>query len=75
MLSIIRVQVTGIKGSAPPPTTKLTVFYASGHESQLLLNANGYGIEHKLALFRRQLNYRVKQMGLADNFSSLEVQQ
>ncbi|KAJ6007262.1 hypothetical protein N7540_011238 [Penicillium herquei] len=50
-----RVHVMGIKGSAPPPTTKLAVFYPGGYQSEILLNATGYATSEKWDLVERQL--------------------
>ncbi|OJJ75559.1 hypothetical protein ASPBRDRAFT_51300 [Aspergillus brasiliensis CBS 101740] len=52
-----RVHVSGIRGSPPPPTTKLAVFYQGGYEAQLLLNATGYATEKKWDLFERQMRH------------------
>ncbi|GJP91900.1 DUF1446 domain-containing protein [Aspergillus niger] len=52
-----RVHVSGIRGSPPPPTTKLAVFYPGGYEAQLLLNATGYATDKKWDLFERQIRH------------------
>ncbi|OJI85780.1 hypothetical protein ABZX51_001140 [Aspergillus tubingensis] len=52
-----RVHVSGIRGSPPPPTTKLAVFYRGGYEAQLLLNATGYATDKKWDLFERQMRH------------------
>ncbi|KAL3264315.1 hypothetical protein ABHI18_000922 [Aspergillus niger] len=52
-----RVHVSGIRGSPPPPTTKLAVFYPGGYEAQLLLNATGYATDKKWDLFERQMRH------------------
>ncbi|GAQ46038.1 hypothetical protein ANI_1_3236024 [Aspergillus niger] len=52
-----RVYVSGIRGSPPPPTTKLAVFYRGGYEAQLLLNATGYATDKKWDLFERQMRH------------------
>lgn len=49
------MRVSGIKGSPPPPTTKLAIFYKAGYECQLLFNAAGYGWEQKCELFEKQV--------------------
>ena len=69
-----RVRVSGIRGAPPPPTTKLAIFYRGGYESQLLLNATGYGTAEKYALQEKQLRYNLKQMGLDKALDILEFQ-
>lgn len=69
-----RVRVSGIKGAPPPPTTKLAVFYRGGFESQLLLNATGYGTAEKYALQEKQIRYNLKRMGLEGALDILEFQ-
>lgn len=51
------MHVSGIRGSPPPPTTKLAVFYRGGYEAQLLLNATGYATDKKWDLFERQMRH------------------
>ena len=69
-----RVRVTGIKGAAPPPTTKLAIFYKGGFESQMLMNATGYGTAEKYALQEKQLRYSIEHMGLENTLDVLEFQ-
>ncbi|KAL4910150.1 hypothetical protein BDW74DRAFT_186330 [Aspergillus multicolor] len=52
-----RIRVSGIKGSAPPPTTKLAVFYQGGYEAEILLNATGYGTSQKWDLLEKQIRH------------------
>jgi hypothetical protein len=68
------VRVSGIKGAAPPPTTKATIFYHGGYQSQLLLNATGYGTAQKWALLETQLRRKLKASGTDKELSILEFQ-
>ncbi|KAJ3549814.1 hypothetical protein NM208_g317 [Fusarium decemcellulare] len=52
-----RVHVSGVRGAPPPDTTKLAVFYKGGYEMQLLVNASGYAVEKKFALFEKQIRF------------------
>lgn len=54
---VTRVRVHGVRGYPPPPTTKLAVFYPGGYESQILLNATGYGTSAKCDLVERQFRH------------------
>lgn len=69
-----RVRVSGIKGYAPPPTTKLAVFYHAGFQAQLLGNAVGYGTEKKWQLFEKQMRFRLAELGDINKFDNLEFQ-
>lgn len=69
-----RVDVRGILGRPPPPTTKLAIFFKGGVETQLLMNASGYATEKKFALFEMQIRFRLEQARLADAFDVLEFQ-
>ncbi|KAL6160070.1 hypothetical protein ACJQWK_09319 [Exserohilum turcicum] len=64
-----RVQVRGVRGAPPPPTTKLAIFYKGGYEMQLLVNATGYAVEQKFNLFKRQIEYFVGK----DNLDKLDT--
>lgn len=68
-----RVRVCGIRGYAPPPTTKLAVFYPGGFEAQLLLNATGYGTTEKWDLIEKQLRHFIAQESI-DRLDTLEFQ-
>ncbi|KAJ5348356.1 uncharacterized protein MYU51_015169 [Penicillium brevicompactum] len=68
-----RVRVHGIRGYAPPPTTKLAVFYPGGFESQLLLNATGYATSQKWDLIEKQLRHFIPDEALA-RIDTLEFQ-
>ena len=69
-----RVRLSNVKGSPPPPTTKLAVFYNGGFEVQVLLNATGYATPEKWALLERQYRFGLKQRGMIDKFQLLDFQ-
>ena len=69
-----RVKLSNIKGYAPPPTTKLAIFYHGGYEAQLLTNATGYATAEKWQLFERQMRTILTQKGLIDKFQLLDFQ-
>lgn len=69
-----RVRVWGIKGAPPPPTTKLAVFYRAGYQSEIVVNATGYGTAEKFDLFERMLKFGLKRLGILDKFDVLEFQ-
>ncbi|KAK7040851.1 hypothetical protein VNI00_009447 [Paramarasmius palmivorus] len=50
-----RVKVHGVKGIAPPPTTKLAICTLAGYQSENDLYAVGLDIEEKVQLQRTQL--------------------
>ncbi|KAF9692019.1 hypothetical protein EKO04_010139 [Ascochyta lentis] len=69
-----RVRVWGIKGAPPPPTTKLAVFYRAGYQSEIVVNATGYGTAEKFNLYERMLKFGLKRLGILDKFDVLEFQ-
>lgn len=69
-----RVQLSNIKGSPPPSTTKLAIFYHGGYEAQVLLNATGYATADKWALHEAQLRYALDQRGLLHKLQLLDFQ-
>lgn len=70
-----RVQLSGVKGHPPPPTTKLAIFYRGGFESQLLLNATGYATAEKWQFYEKQLRYGLKVAGVPESaFQLLDFQ-
>ncbi|KAJ4336021.1 hypothetical protein N0V87_005742 [Didymella glomerata] len=69
-----RVRLWGIKGAPPPPTTKLAVFYRAGYQSEIVVNATGYGTAEKFELFERMLRFGLKRLGILDKFDVLEFQ-
>ncbi|KAE8423742.1 hypothetical protein BDV36DRAFT_303149 [Aspergillus pseudocaelatus] len=72
-LTIDRVRVSGVKGSPPPPTTKLAVFYPGGYEAELLLNATGYATTQKWDLLEKQIRHFLPE-GTANDLETLEFQ-
>ncbi|OQD82605.1 hypothetical protein PENANT_c020G08387 [Penicillium antarcticum] len=68
-----RVNVRGIRGHAPPSTTKLAVFYQGGYEAQVLLNATGYSTDAKWSLVERQIRHFIDQNAL-NSIDTLEFQ-
>ncbi|KAJ5170499.1 uncharacterized protein N7500_003282 [Penicillium coprophilum] len=68
-----RVYVHGIRGYAPPPTTKLAVFYPGGFEAQILLNATGYATSKKWDLIEKQLRHFIEKESI-DQIDTLEFQ-
>ncbi|OJK02125.1 hypothetical protein ASPACDRAFT_50835 [Aspergillus aculeatus ATCC 16872] len=68
-----RVRVSGIRGSPPPPTTKLAVFYEAGFEAEVLLNATGYATSQKWDLIEKQVRHFVSQ-AVMDKVETLEFQ-
>jgi len=73
VINIRRVHVSGIKGG-PPSTTKATIFYKGGYQSQILLNATGYGTDQKWDLFETQMRNKLKLSGADKKLSILEFQ-
>ncbi|KAI9784337.1 MAG: hypothetical protein M1839_002398 [Geoglossum umbratile] len=67
-------QGVGIPGRPPPPTTKLAIFYGGGYQSQLLMNAAGYGTDEKWELQEKQIHHSLKKAGLLDKFDVPEFQ-
>lgn len=69
-----KVRLSNIKGYAPPPTTKLAIFYHGGYEAQLLTNATGYATAEKWKLFEAQMRDILDKKGLGDKFQILDFQ-
>lgn len=69
-----RVRISGIRGAPPPPTTKLAVFYRAGYQSEIVVNATGYGTAEKFDLYERMLKFGLKRLGILDKFDVLEFQ-
>ncbi|KAA6411918.1 MAG: duf1446 domain-containing protein [Lasallia pustulata] len=69
-----RVQVSGIIGKPPPPTTKAAIFYQGGYQSQILLNAAGYGTNEKWQLLERQIRRSPKASKFLPELDVLEFQ-
>ncbi|KAL2872696.1 acyclic terpene utilization AtuA family protein [Aspergillus lucknowensis] len=68
-----RVRISGIKGSPPPPTTKLAVFYTGGYEAEILLNATGYATFKKWDLVERQVRHFLPESAM-NELETLEFQ-
>ncbi|PHH83013.1 hypothetical protein CDD82_3925 [Ophiocordyceps australis] len=69
-----RVHVSGIKGHAPPPTTKLAVFYAGGYELEILINACGYATDHKWDIQEAQMRNKLQEWGKLEQLDVLDFQ-
>lgn len=69
-----RVRVSGVKGSPPPPTTKLAVFYRGGYQAELLFNATGYATSKKWDLQEAQLRAKLEEWGELKNLDVLDFQ-
>jgi hypothetical protein len=69
-----RVHVTGAKGYPPPPTTKLAIFYVGGYQCEMTVNATGRNTHSKFALYKRQIEYALKEAGTLDQFDILDFQ-
>jgi hypothetical protein len=69
-----RVKLSGIRGAPPPPTTKAAIFYRGGYQSQILINATGYGTEQKFRLLEKQYRAGLKRAGMENAFETLEFQ-
>ncbi|KAM4065840.1 acyclic terpene utilization family protein [Hirsutella rhossiliensis] len=69
-----RVHVSGVKGHPPPPTTKLAVFYRGGYQLEILINATGYGTDHKWDVQEAQIRNKLKEWGTLDDIDVLEFQ-
>jgi hypothetical protein len=69
-----RIELRGIKGAPPPPTTKAAIFYRGGYQSQLVLNAAGYGTDQKWKLLETQVRNGIKQSGLDNKLALLDFQ-
>lgn len=68
------IRLWGIKGAPPPPTTKLAIFYQAGYQSEIVVNATGYGTEEKFELWERMIRFGLARIGLLDKFDVLEFQ-
>ncbi|KAF2751321.1 DUF1446-domain-containing protein [Sporormia fimetaria CBS 119925] len=69
-----RVRVWGIKGAPPPPTTKLAIFYKAGWQSEIVVNATGYGTAEKFDLYEKMMKFGLRRLGILDKFDVLEFQ-
>ncbi|KAF2753060.1 DUF1446-domain-containing protein [Pseudovirgaria hyperparasitica] len=69
-----RIQVTGIIGFPPPPTTKLAIFYRAGYQSEILLNASGYATDWKWNYHEMQVRRTLEAWGILSKFDVLDFQ-
>ncbi|RFU32914.1 hypothetical protein B7463_g3417, partial [Scytalidium lignicola] len=69
-----RVKVSGVTGAPPPPTTKAAIFYHGGYQSQIIVNATGYGTNKKWILFEKQVRRQLQLIGVENDFDLLEFQ-
>ncbi|MCJ1395916.1 hypothetical protein MMC18_008802 [Xylographa bjoerkii] len=69
-----RVSISGVKGYPPPPTTKLAIFYRGGFQCELNINATGYATGRKYQLQEAQVRTKLKQLGVSEDFDTLEFQ-
>lgn len=69
-----RVLVSGVKGSPPPPTTKLAVFYKGGYQAELLFNSTGYATSKKWDLQEAQLRAKLEEWDELKNLDVLDFQ-
>lgn len=69
-----RVEVSNVKGFAPPPTTKLAVFYRDGFQAEILLNATGYATEWKWDYQELQLRNKLNEWGVTQKLDVLDFQ-
>lgn len=69
-----RVRVVGVKGHPPPATTKLAIFYRSGYQNEILINASGYATTHKWDIQEAQIKEKLREWGVLDDLDILEFQ-
>ncbi|MCJ1376996.1 hypothetical protein MMC17_000086 [Xylographa soralifera] len=69
-----RVSITGVKGYPPPPTTKLAIYYRGGFQCEWKMNATGSATERKYQLQEAQVRTKLKQLGVSEDFETLEFQ-
>ncbi|KAF7586055.1 hypothetical protein BBP40_009621 [Aspergillus hancockii] len=62
-----------IRGSPPPPTTKLAVFYPRGFRAEILLNAIGYATSRKWDLLEKQIRHFLPDT-VVNDLEALEFQ-
>lgn len=69
-----RVRVSGVRGRAPPPTTKLAVFYRGGYQCETLFNASGYATAWKWDYQEMQLRSKLEERGILAKLDVLDFQ-
>jgi hypothetical protein len=67
-----RVRVSGVKGEAPPATTKVAMNYVGGFRTTMTMMITGLDVEAKAEMFERALWGSVA--GGREGFESVEVQ-
>ncbi|KXJ88984.1 hypothetical protein Micbo1qcDRAFT_150207 [Microdochium bolleyi] len=66
-----RVRVLGVKGLAPPATTKVMVAAEGGYQAEATFYINGLDIAEKAAMMRNQLAHLFRD----NNFSKFSIEQ
>lgn len=71
-----RVRVFGVKGSPPPPTTKLAIFYDGGYQMEVYMAATGTAeeVEKKFALHKAQVEWAINRRKIRDQIDILDFQ-
>jgi hypothetical protein len=57
-----RVQISGVRGSAPPPTTKVAITGVGGWENSIIFVLTGADLDAKAALVERSVRRDIKQV-------------
>lgn len=72
-----RVELRGIRGSPPPPTTKCAIFWVDGFQCEYMIAMTGSpaNCKAKADLFRHQTSTRLKKAGLWNKLNAYEVQE
>ncbi|OHE92895.1 hypothetical protein CORC01_11762 [Colletotrichum orchidophilum] len=66
-----RVRVWGVKGLAPPATTKVMFAAEGGYQAEATFYINGLDVDEKVTMMKNQLGYLFKD----SNFSRLSIEQ
>ncbi|ODQ78900.1 hypothetical protein BABINDRAFT_39059 [Babjeviella inositovora NRRL Y-12698] len=69
-----RVEVSGIRGFPPPPTTKLALFYVGGYQAEFMVCGTGTNMDAKFELQERQVRRAMEDFGIQDKFDVVEFQ-
>ena len=64
------ISVTGVKGSPPPPTTKVMIAAKGGFQAEATFYINGLDVQEKAEMMRQQLKHAYKD----SNFSKLSIE-
>jgi hypothetical protein len=65
-----RVRISGVRGEAAPPTTKICLNYLGGYRNQMTFVLTGLDIAEKAALVERTLRRELR----TDDFDSFEIE-